>query len=146
MQHGIFHYGWENIHDLEAFKEAKENAPRLSRRPKKMGPMRDVPSDEMLEYGKFGEEKAGVALDDYAKGLNVHHGRGYKPDKVIYEEMRKAIFLEKELFGKDNFSSVPEMTDPEFKSLQSKFNRKFGLFVIKGEKFADILNHFEDRR
>ena len=69
--------------------------------------MRDVPTDEMLEYGKFGEEKAGVALDDYAEELNVHHGRGYKPDKDIYEEMRKAVFLETELFGKETFNGIP---------------------------------------
>ncbi len=146
MQHGIFHYGWENIQDLEAFKKGKKNAPRLSRRPKIMGPKRDVPTSEMLEYGKFGEKKAGEALDDYAEGLNVHHGRGYKPDKQLYEEMRKAIFLEKELFGKDEFPGVAEMTEPEFAKLQTKFNIKFGVFINNGAKFADMLHHFVDRR
>ena len=60
--------------------------------------------------------------------------------------MRKAIFLEKELFGKHDFPGVPEMTESDFDTLQSKFNRKFGLFIIQGAKFADLLNHFEDRR
>ena len=77
MQHGIFHYGYFNIQDLEAFENAKEAAPRLSRRPKKLGPPRELPSDELLKYGKFGKTAAGEALDLYGAQFYAH-GRGYK--------------------------------------------------------------------
>ena len=106
MQHGIFHYGYDNIQDLEAFEKAREAAPRLSRRPKKIGAPRQLPSEELLKYGKFGKKAAGEALDEYGAQFYAH-GRGYKSDEEVYEEMRKAVFLEKELFGKRDFEGVP---------------------------------------
>jgi hypothetical protein len=144
MQHGIFHYGFDNIQNLELFENAREAAPRLSRRPK-IGPPRQLPSDDLLKYGKFGKKAAEEALESYGAQFYAH-GRGYKPDEEVYEEMRKAVFLEKELFGKRDFEGVGEMTSDEFKSLQSRFNQKFDLFILQGSKFSNLLHHFMERR
>ena len=60
--------------------------------------------------------------------------------------MRQAIFLEKELFGKPDFLGVSQMVEGDLDKLKTKFNKKFGTYIIQGAKFVDVLHDFMDRR